>query len=157
MTGGLGGFRIVPADQANSQVEDIDALFLLKGLRIVPDVEQAFLQTFGGQPCLQLGVQVARGTAFGVPGIIAGLRDAAGIAVVGVEGGAFLRRQLHAGLEGQALAFAQKAEDLGGLFIDDLDGADIARAQGDVEQAVARRQVEQRVPFFQQAFFDRHQ
>ncbi len=143
-------FAVEPSQQADGEVEDVDALLLLQRLRVVPDVEESLLQPLGGEAGLQLAVGVPRGDAALVHLIVARLRDAAGDLVVGVEPRALLGGEFHTGAEAQRLALGQQAKDFVGLLVDDLDGTVVLRPQRDVEQPVAGREVKERAAFLEQ-------
>ena len=57
---GFGLVVLEPFQQAEGEIEDIDALLFLQGLRIVPDVEESLLQSFRGQSGLEFCFRLPR-------------------------------------------------------------------------------------------------
>ncbi len=137
MPGRFGLLVIVPAQQTQSEIEDVDALLLFQGTGIVPDVEQALLQGLQGQLGLQFQI-----------GVTAGRRR--GVVRLGADKVSLKNIGLDARQEGHGLAVGQQAQHLDRPFVDDLHRAHISRAQRQVQQAVTRRQVEQGAALAQQ-------
>ena len=108
-------------------------MLLLQGLCIVPDVEQTLLQSLGGQAGLEPQVSMARCNAPVIRRVIIRLRNAARNVVVRIQLGAIFVAQLNTWQKTQRPVRCKQTKNFYGLFIDDLDGAIILRAQRRIE------------------------
>lgn len=131
----IGLFVLEPLKQPESEIENIDALLLLERSRIVPDIQEALLQSLGRKLGLKALVEMTR------------LRTSLnGLLQLALRCNGILVRVLCVGRKkGQALSFSEEPKHLRRLFIDNFDGPDTLRPERDVDQPISRAQVEQRL------------